>query len=246
MKDLNLLLHPSAIQSDTWAVELLAHLTQENKAAVEAARQACKRILGHKDAVAHPDWERLVMAALDASRDFEDIAEEVYGERVSFLDDEGWLCQGFSEYNTTGQVAGLLARKVTRKHPQWLELVKALAEKCAKPEHDAPLSDVLFKPCIQARCAGWETLPPLAAKENLLCFFDVMTIPHVLEHERLLSWLEPYKNYLMFVDYLLEPAVIASSRWPEIVSLIKDQPNIRASSEFPRIQQLMKERGLEP
>jgi len=85
--------------------------------------EACEA-LGTEAAVAHPDWLALVKSMVDASRTFEDVAKETYGERVSFEDDEGSLAQGWDEWVLIDLVLEMLAKEPSVAHPKWASAVE--------------------------------------------------------------------------------------------------------------------------
>jgi hypothetical protein len=80
-------------------------------------------LLAAPTAVGHSDWAAMVKGAIDAGRPFRDVAKEVYGKPVSFLDDEGWLCQGWDNYVVLDLVFELLAQEGAIRHPKWADLV---------------------------------------------------------------------------------------------------------------------------
>ncbi|MBU6954451.1 hypothetical protein [Hahella sp. HN01] len=246
MKELEQLLTASAIQDANWASDLLAHMSTNDDDAVEAANEACSAILAHPDAVAHPRWPELVEAAINASRDFEDVAEEVYGERISFEDDEGGLCQGFDGYSTTYSVALLLGEKTTRAHPQWFDLVLALMDFSDCSEHQAPVVEETILPAILDNYPQWDQLIPHVLEFDPHTFIgDLLPLPQVLSHPDLIQWVEPLTSYRMMVDAVAHPDVAAHDRWRELALLVKDDPSIRRYSEYPALQKLLRERGLE-
>ncbi|MDG9667793.1 hypothetical protein ONV78_08625 [Hahella sp. CR1] len=246
MKELEQLLTASAIQDANWALDLLAHMSTNDDDAVEAANEACSAILAHPDAVAHPRWPELVEAAINASRDFEDVAEEVYGERISFEDDEGGLCQGFDGYSTTYSVAELLGVKAARAHPQWFDLVLKLIEMSDCPGHQALISEDVILPAMLADHPQWAQLIPHLIESDPYAFIgELLPLSQVLSHPNLMQWTLPIKSYVMMVRALILPDVAAHDRWRELALLVKDQPNIRGDCDFPILQKLLQERGLE-
>ncbi|WLQ16760.1 hypothetical protein O5O45_12610 [Hahella aquimaris] len=246
MKELEQLLTASAIQDANWASDLLAHMSTNDDDAVEAANEACDAILAHPDAVAHPRWPELVEAAINASRDFEDVAEEVYGERISFEDDEGGLCQGFDAYSTTYSVAELLGQQTTRDHSQWFSLVLKLVEKSDCSEHEAPIGKETILPAVIGNHPEWEKLIPYLLELDPHSFIgDLLPLPQVLSHPDLIQWVEPLTSYRMMVDAVARPDVASHERWRELALLVKDAPSIRSYSEYPALQKLLQERGLE-
>ncbi|AZZ92924.1 hypothetical protein EUZ85_20205 [Hahella sp. KA22] len=247
MKELEQLLTASAIQDANWASDLLAHMSiHKDDYASTSANIACSEILAHPDAIAHPRWPELVEAAINASRDFEDVAEEIYGERISIADDEGWLCQGFDSYSTTYSVAELLGVKAARAHPQWFSLVLKLIEMSDCNEHQAPVGEDTILPAVLDNHPQWDQLIPHLLDLDHYTFMDTL-LPQrqILSHPDLMKWVTPFKSHVMMVRAITHPDVAAHERWRELALLVKDQPYIRNSSDFPALQKLLQERGLE-
>jgi hypothetical protein len=82
------------------------------------------RLLANEVAVAHAAWSDLVRAAIDSSRTFEEVSREVYGHAVSFVADEGSLCQGWGEYVVLDLIIELLAEEAALRNPAWASLVE--------------------------------------------------------------------------------------------------------------------------
>ena len=98
------------------------------KKGTRTAADVCEAFLSHPDAVAHAEWPALVEEVIGLSKTFEDVAEDVYGERVSFVDDEGWLAQGWDNYVILDVVLELLGKEATLANKQWEKLVRRVFE----------------------------------------------------------------------------------------------------------------------
>lgn len=91
------------------------------------------RVMSHPNALKHIDWTKAMEVLIDAQPCFEEVAEEIYGTRVSQTDDEGWLCQGWGngEYSNIEAIISALKKKDAVQHPAWFTLVKKIID-----EHD--------------------------------------------------------------------------------------------------------------
>lgn len=108
-----------------WAKKARALLAKKGFEKRDDVFRLCDEVLSTPGAIADKEWPGVVEAIIAASPAFEDVAEEVYdGERVSFEDDEGWLCQGWDNYVTLDLVFELLAKEATLSSPKWSGLVE--------------------------------------------------------------------------------------------------------------------------
>lgn len=89
----------------------------------DSVADLCERHLATAAAVAHPQWSAIVKAVIDGGRTFREVANEVYGKEVSFIEDEGWLSQGWERYVLLDLVFELLAKEETLRHPEWAALL---------------------------------------------------------------------------------------------------------------------------
>ncbi|MDF2192870.1 ankyrin repeat domain-containing protein [Paraflavitalea sp. CAU 1676] len=100
------------------------------------------RVLGHPNALKHNDWVKAMETIIDAQPCFEDVAEEVYGTRVSQTDDEGWLCQSWDSgnYSNIEALLSVLKKKDAVNHPAWFGLMKKLIDDY--DEYDSDLTAI--------------------------------------------------------------------------------------------------------
>ena len=230
------LFNTAMLKSANWGTMFLKHLTGIDALdRVEFGREACEEILGEPAAIAKPEWATIVAVIIDATPLFEDIAEDVYGERVSFEDDEGPLCQGWDEYSALNEVAELLASPQTYKHLHWKTLCLKLIEKSGEPGNSIELEELLLAPTIDEG-GDWAALIPAYLKVDAYDFIGNM-FEHdaVLEHEDFLKWVTPYKSYVMMAAAVLQAK--EHGVFEQLVALVKDEPNIRSQSEFAEIKE---------
>ena len=103
----------------------------------EDLERLCRLTLRAKDAVAHAKWPALVRAVVAASRDYGDLTEEAYGERLSIEqmeEDEGSVLAMYADEHqyTFDWVLSLLATPAAIAHPSWAELVLHVCDAKAK------------------------------------------------------------------------------------------------------------------
>ena len=119
------------------------------------AYEVCESFLSHPDSVAHAEWPVLVDEIIGLSKTFEEVAEEVYGARVSFVDDEGWLAQGWDSYVILDVVLELLGKQSTLANKQWEKLVRRVLE--LRPTYHAvdyvPVDEFFAEPWVRAHPA---------------------------------------------------------------------------------------------
>lgn len=87
-------------------------------------------VMGQPGALQRPDWATVMAFLIEEQPAFEEVAEDVYGSRVSQADDEGWLCQGWNSgnYSNISSLLGLLKKKPVTQHPAWFTIVKKLID----------------------------------------------------------------------------------------------------------------------
>lgn len=89
----------------------------------EAAKNVCYEYLEKESFIPSKEWAALVRHLVDISLTFEEVSEEVYDEIISFEDDEGWLCQGWENYNWFSELVEVLSGKNALKNPEWDDLL---------------------------------------------------------------------------------------------------------------------------
>lgn len=87
-------------------------------------------IMGQPGALQRPEWSEVMELFIEEQPAFEEVAEDVYGFRVSQTDDEGWLCQGWNNgnYSNIGSLLRVLKKKPVVQHPGWFTIVKKLID----------------------------------------------------------------------------------------------------------------------
>lgn len=89
----------------------------------EAAKNVCYEYLEKESFMPTKEWAILIRHLVDISLTFEEVSEEVYEEIVSFEDDEGWLCQGWENYNWFSELVEVLSHENAIKNPEWDDLL---------------------------------------------------------------------------------------------------------------------------
>lgn len=127
-----------------------------------------KKILFLPEAIQHPSWASAFQAIITKQPSFEDIADEVYGKRVSLTDDEGWLCQAWynGSYSNFGMLIKLLQQPTAIEHNDWYMLSKEIIEIC--DDYDCDKEDIqkfLNKKIVKAHSKRQELVKLFAAYE---------------------------------------------------------------------------------
>jgi hypothetical protein len=137
---------PSPASKKDWAKKARAMLAKKQLEKRDAVFQICEW-LSSPSAVADEEWSAIVGAIIAASPTFESVAEKVYGEAVSFEDDEGHLCQGWDEYVLLDLVFELLAKEATLTNKSWSKLVESALRarrKCHATDYTNEALEELF------------------------------------------------------------------------------------------------------
>jgi hypothetical protein len=127
-----------------------------------------KEILFLPEAIQHPNLYSIVKAIIGKQPSFEDIAEEVYGKRVSLTDDEGWLCQGWynGSYSNFTMLMKLLQQPNAINHNDWYKISKQIIEIC--DDYDCDKGDIqkfLNKKLVKAHSKRKELVKLFAVYE---------------------------------------------------------------------------------
>src|SRR5690606_18472759 len=118
----------------------------------EAAKKVCYEYLEDERFMLTKEWVALIRHLVDISLTFEEVSEVVYDEAVSFLDDEGWLCQGWESYNWFSELVEVLSNEHASKNPEWADLMILIINE--SEEFDASveweIQELLEEPWVKA------------------------------------------------------------------------------------------------
>ncbi len=141
-------LTPQALAATDWADRVLALLPEsliptdeqfeEDEFPRDDLEELCAEVLYHPDAIAHPDWARVLRALVALSEDYRELTEDAYGEALDpddADDDEGGVVDMIVDLglSTIGDAFTLLAHPAAVEREDWPGLVRhVLAEKLAR------------------------------------------------------------------------------------------------------------------
>ncbi|CAM2011717.1 hypothetical protein [Acanthopleuribacter pedis] len=114
----------------------------------DAAQWVCVHYLRNPNFVSCPEWAQLIRHIIDHSLTFEEVAEDLYGEPVSFEDDEGGLCQGWDEHNAFSLLCSILADEAATANPEWADLLVYLLKEQLTYDGYAHL-DTIMNACFE-------------------------------------------------------------------------------------------------
>ncbi|BDD05314.1 hypothetical protein [Aureibacter tunicatorum] len=117
----------------------------------EAAKSVCFGIMENESFMPSAEWADLFERLVKCSLTFEEVSEEVYGEVVAFVDDEGDLCQGWDYYNWFSELVELLMHEEAIKNPKWMSLLSLVVDEEAKynSEIDFEFEELIALPHVQ-------------------------------------------------------------------------------------------------
>lgn len=145
---------PQRIDAKEFYKKAMDELVVENRIhdLPEAAKKVCYDYLENESFMLTKEWASLIRHLVDISLTFEEVSEVVYDEAVSFLDDEGWLCQGWESYNWFSELVEVLSNEHASKNPEWADLMILIINE--SEEFDASveweIQELLEEPWVKA------------------------------------------------------------------------------------------------
>ncbi|MCF6347937.1 MAG: hypothetical protein L3J20_06525 [Flavobacteriaceae bacterium] len=117
-----------------------------------AAKEICYAYLENENFIPSKEWAELIKhLIIKISLTFEEVSKEVYeGKAVPFLDDEGWLSQGWDEYTWFGELIEILSNENTLKNAEWSNLLILIIKEHEKYDVDIEeaIEELLEEPWV--------------------------------------------------------------------------------------------------
>lgn len=116
------------------------------------AKEVCYTFLENEHFIPTKEWNQLFEHLVHISLTFKEVSLEVYDEDIKMEDDEGWLCQGWTEYSWLSELLEILSDEKTTQNEKWGEMVLLLMAEQDKYDVDLQyeLEELLEKPWVQS------------------------------------------------------------------------------------------------
>lgn len=102
----------------------------------EAVKEVCQTYLSDESLMESKEWAELIKYIINISLTFEEVAKEVYEDEyedgLTIQDDEGWLCQGWEEYNWFSELLEILSKENSLRNTEWDSLLILLIKEHRK------------------------------------------------------------------------------------------------------------------